>query len=64
MDLKLKDIKLPKDPLDSDQEQSGDESPHEKARRKLNNRLEEMPKIEYKIPQNMVTILGGLNFGD
>lgn len=52
MDLVLKDIKLPKDPLDSDQEVSGEESPHEPVKRMIQKRFDDMKKEEHSIPQN------------
>ena len=64
LDVQLKLIRLPKDPLASDQEDSQDESPHEVTKRILLKRLVDMPKIDFDIPQAGGGILGSLTFGD
>ena len=61
--LTLKDVKLPKDPMASDQEDS-DVSSLDATRKALDERLKAMPKVDYNLPQNCVPVLGESFFAD
>ena len=63
MDLTLKDIKLPKDPLATDQEDS-DVSSKASERERQAKRLSEIKDPNYDIPQNDTQILRGTMFAD
>ncbi len=63
MDLTLKDIKLPKDPMATDQEDS-DVSSLAETRKMLQKRIDDMPDPDYTIPQNSAAVQGKLMFAD
>jgi len=62
-ELTLKDIKLPKDPLETENE-SGESEEEDKTRRDLQQRIEQMKPADILIPRNGVNVLGALTFAD
>ena len=62
-ELTLKDIKLPKDPLETENE-SGESEEEDKTRRDLQQRIEQMKPVDILIPRNGVNVLGALTFAD
>ena len=61
--LTLKQVKLPKDPMMTEQEDS-DVSSTAAKRKEIEERLAKMPKPDYKLPQNGVPVLGDTFFVD